>query len=60
MQARRTARLTMMGTQAHRARPAPIPNEPRRHAAPLRLEDLQSDWQNRPTVKRDMRIVALY
>jgi len=25
-----------------------------------RLEGLQSEWQNRPTVKRDMRIVALY
>jgi hypothetical protein len=25
-----------------------------------RLEDLQAEWQNRPTVKRDMRIVALY
>jgi len=25
-----------------------------------RLADLQAEWQNQPTVKRDMRIVALY
>jgi hypothetical protein len=25
-----------------------------------RLQDLQGEWQNHPTVKRDMRIVALY
>jgi hypothetical protein len=25
-----------------------------------RLEDLQAEWQNRPTIKRDVRIVALY
>lgn len=51
---RRTRRLELMDEVSTSIAPELTADQQRR------LDELQAEWQSRPTVKRDMRIVALY